>query len=308
MAAIQVNHLSKSYGSFQAVDDISFEVEAGTVFALLGRNGAGKTTTMELLTGFQRPDAGSVRVLGLDPLRDRAQVRGNVGIMLQEAGFFPDLTAGQTVEIWRDFTPAARPASEALELAGLTAKAKTKVRQLSGGEKRRLDLALALLGRPDVLFLDEPTTGMDPEARRDVWEVVRDLAARGTTVLLTTHYLEEAQQLATNLAIMDRGRIVVGGDMAETLAARVGRVSFELPSVVQPGELPLLATVRGKVAVVQAADPDLAAQTLLGWASARGLRLRGLEVRTASLEDLFLELAHNGETAQNSTTTRDGRA
>ncbi|GAA4214258.1 ABC transporter ATP-binding protein [Microbispora amethystogenes] len=308
MAAIQVNHLSKSYGSFQAVDDISFEVEAGAVFALLGRNGAGKTTTIELLTGFRRPDAGTVRVLGLDPIRDRAQVRGNVGIMLQEAGFFPDLTAGQTVEIWRDFTPAARPASEALELAGLTAKAKTKVRQLSGGEKRRLDLALALLGRPDVLFLDEPTTGMDPEARRDVWEVVRDLAARGTTVLLTTHYLEEAQQLATNLAIMDRGEIVVGGDMAETLAARVGRVSFELPSVVQPGELPLPATVRGKVAVVQAADPDLAAQTLLSWASERGLRLRGLEVRTASLEDLFLELAHNGETAQNSTTTRDARA
>ncbi|WP_327048072.1 ABC transporter ATP-binding protein [Microbispora sp. NBC_01189] len=304
MAAIQVNHLSKSYGGFQAVDNISFEVEAGAVFALLGRNGAGKTTTIELLTGFQKPDAGSVRVLGLDPIRDRAQVRGNVGIMLQEAGFFPDLTAGQTVEIWRDFTPAARPASEALELAGLTAKAKTKVRQLSGGEKRRLDLALALLGRPDVLFLDEPTTGMDPEARRNIWEVVRDLAARGTTVLLTTHYLEEAQQLATTLAIMDRGAIVVGGDMAETLAARVGRVSFELPSVVQPGELPLPATVRGKVAVIQAADPDLAAQTLLGWASERGLRLRGLEVRTASLEDLFLELAQDSEVAQNGTTDR----
>ncbi|WP_432866922.1 ABC transporter ATP-binding protein [Microbispora rosea] len=160
-----MNHLSKSYGGFQAVNDISFEVEAGTVFALLGRNGAGKTTTMELLTGFQKPDAGSVRVLGLDPFKDRARVRGNVGIMVQEAGFFPDLTAGQTVGIWRDFTPAARPASEALELAGLTAKAKTKVRQLSGGEKRRLDLALALLGEPDVLFLDELTTGMDPEAQ-----------------------------------------------------------------------------------------------------------------------------------------------
>ncbi|MBB2747885.1 UNVERIFIED_ORG: ABC-2 type transport system ATP-binding protein [Microbispora rosea subsp. rosea] len=307
MTAIQVNHVSKSYGRFQAVDDISFEVEAGTVFALLGRNGAGKTTTFELLTGFQKPDTGSVRVLGLDPIRDRVQVRGNVGIMLQEAGFFPDLTAGQTVEIWRDFTPAARPASEALELAGLTAKAKTKVRQLSGGEKRRLDLALALLGRPDVLFLDEPTTGMDPEARRNTWEVVRDLAARGTTVLLTTHYLEEAQQLATNLAIMDRGEIAVGGDMAETLAARVGRVSFELPSVIHPGELPLPATVRGRLAMVQAADPDLAAQTLLGWASERGLRLRGLEVRTASLEDLFLELAQNAEIPRNDAPARSDR-
>ncbi|MEU8278114.1 ABC transporter ATP-binding protein [Microbispora bryophytorum] len=307
MAAIQVNHLSKSYSGFQAVNNISFEVEAGTVFALLGRNGAGKTTTIELLTGFQKPDTGSVRVLGLDPVKDRAEVRGNVGIMVQEAGFFPDLTAGQTVEIWRDFTPAARPAGEALELAGLTAKAKTKVRQLSGGEKRRLDLALALLGRPDVLFLDEPTTGMDPEARRNIWEVVRDLAARGTTVLLTTHYLEEAQQLATNLAIMDRGEILVEGGMAETLAARVGRVSFELPSMIHPGELPFPATVRGRLAIVQAADPDLAAQTLLGWASERGLRLRGLEVRTASLEDLFLELARNDQMSQNNASARSDR-
>ncbi len=305
--AIQVNHLGKSYGRFQAVNDISFEVEAGTVFALLGRNGAGKTTTIELLTGFQKPDTGTVRVLRLDPIRDRAQVRGNVGIMLQEAGFFPELTAGHTVEIWRDFTPAARPASEALELAGLTAKEKTKVRQLSGGEKRRLDLALALLGRPDGLFLDEPTTGMDPEARRNIWQVVRDLAARGTTVLLTTHYLEEAQQLATKLAIMDRGEIVIGGDMAETLAARVGRVSFELPSVIRPGELPLPATVRGSLAVVQAADPDLAAQTLLSWASERGLRLRRLEARTASLEDLFLELAQSYEIPQNDVSAGSDR-
>ncbi|MFD1935454.1 ABC transporter ATP-binding protein [Nonomuraea mangrovi] len=307
MPAIQVNHLGKSYGRFQAVNDISFEVEAGTVFALLGRNGAGKTTTIELLTGFQKPDTGTVRVLRLDPIRDRAQVRGNVGIMLQEAGFFPELTAGHTVEIWRDFTPAARPASEALELAGLTAKEKTKVRQLSGGEKRRLDLALALLGRPDGLFLDEPTTGMDPEARRNIWQVVRDLAARGTTVLLTTHYLEEAQQLATKLAIMDRGEIVIGGDMAETLAARVGRVSFELPSVIRPGELPLPATVRGSLAVVQAADPDLAAQTLLSWASERGLRLRRLEARTASLEDLFLELAQSYEIPQNDVSAGSDR-
>ncbi|WP_431902407.1 AAA family ATPase [Nonomuraea sp. bgisy101] len=203
--------------------------------------------------------------------------------------------------------PAARPASEALELAGLTAKEKTKVRQLSGGEKRRLDLALALLGRPDVLFLDEPTTGMDPEARRNIWQVVRDLAARGTTVLLTTHYLEEAQQLATKLAIMDRGEIVIGGDMAETLAARVGRVSFELPSVIRPGELPLPATVRGSLAVVQAADPDLAAQTLLSWASERGLRLRRLEARTASLEDLFLELAQSYEIPQNDVSAGSDR-
>ncbi|MEU4543276.1 ABC transporter ATP-binding protein [Nonomuraea dietziae] len=286
---IQVNGLTKSYGDFQAVKGISFEALPGEVFALLGRNGAGKTTTIEVLAGFQRADAGQTRVLGLDPMKDRRQVRRRTGIMLQEAGFFPDLTVTRTVESWRAFTPAARPAHEALELAGLLDRAATKVRQLSGGEKRRLDLALALLGRPDVLFLDEPTTGMDPEARRNTWEVVRGLAAEGTTILLTTHYLDEAQRLATRMAIMDRGEIVASGGMAETLAAQAGRVSFELPEGISPQELPLPVTMAGAVATCRAEDPDLAAQRLLSWAAEKGLRLRGLEVRTASLEDLFLE-------------------
>ncbi|MFE3448194.1 ABC transporter ATP-binding protein [Nonomuraea sp. NPDC059194] len=286
---IQVNGLTKSYGDFQAVKGISFEAAPGEIFALLGRNGAGKTTTIEVLAGFQRADAGEVRVLGLDPGKDRRAVRRRTGIMLQEAGFFPDLTVAQTVDSWRDFTASARPTGEALELAGLLDRAGTKVRQLSGGEKRRLDLALALLGRPDVLFLDEPTTGMDPEARRNTWDVVRDVAASGTTILLTTHYLDEAQHLASRMAIMDRGEIVAGGGMAETLAAQAGRVSFELPSGISPEDLPLPATMAGRVATCRAEDPDLAAQTLLSWAAEKGLRLRGLEVRTASLEDLFLE-------------------
>ncbi|GAA3146217.1 ABC transporter ATP-binding protein [Planomonospora alba] len=292
MAAIEVDGLVKSHKGFEAVGGVSFTVGEGEVFALLGRNGAGKTTTVEVLAGFQRADAGTVRVLGLDPVKDRAQVRGRTGIMLQEAGFFPDLTVAQTVDAWRDFVSAPRPRGEALELAGLTAKAGTKVRQLSGGEKRRLDLALAVLNRPDVLFLDEPTTGMDPEARQRTWEVVRDLARRGTTVLLTTHYLEEAQRLASDMAVMDSGRIVASGGMAETLAARAGRVAFELPDGVSPGGLPVpVASVEGRTAVCRVADPDLAAQALLGWAGERGLRLRGLEVRTATLEDLFLDLA-----------------
>ncbi|MFI6326420.1 ABC transporter ATP-binding protein [Nonomuraea sp. NPDC050556] len=292
MNAIEVNGLRKSFGSFEAVKGITFEAKSGEVFALLGRNGAGKTTTIEVLAGFQRPDAGEVRVLGLDPVKDRRRVRRSTGIMLQEAGFFPDLTVTQTVESWRTFSAAPRPAGEALELAGLNAKAGTKVRQLSGGEKRRLDLALAVLNRPDVLFLDEPTTGMDPEARRNTWEVVRGLAAEGTAILLTTHYLEEAQRLATRMAIMDDGMIVASGGMAETLAAQSGRVSFELPEGMNPADLPLPVTVSGGVAVCRAEDPDLAAQTLLSWAGERGVRLRGLEVRTASLEDLFLELSH----------------
>ncbi|WP_431909799.1 ABC transporter ATP-binding protein [Nonomuraea jabiensis] len=291
MTAIEVTGLRKSHQKFEAVKGISFEVPQGQIFALLGRNGAGKTTTIEVLAGFQRADAGTVRVLGLDPYADRAAVRQRTGIMLQEAGFFPDLTVAQTVDTWRDFTAAPRPRDEALELAGLADRRDTKVRQLSGGEKRRLDLALALLGRPDVLFLDEPTTGMDPEARGNTWTVVRDLARQGTTILLTTHYLEEAQRLASAMAILDAGEIVAAGDMAETLAARSGRVAFRLPANVDPAELPLPVTVEGETAVCRADDPDLAAQTLLTWAAGRGLRLAGLEVRTATLEDLFLESA-----------------
>ncbi|MEU0570090.1 ABC transporter ATP-binding protein [Nonomuraea sp. NPDC005983] len=289
MTAIQVNGLRKSYGGFEAVKGISFEVPAGHIFALLGRNGAGKTTTIEMLAGFQRPDSGDVRVLGLDPVTQRAAVRRRTGVMLQEAGFFPDLTVAQTVDTWRDFTATPRPRDEALELAGLEAKAGTKVRQLSGGEKRRLDLALALLGRPDLLFLDEPTTGMDPEARRNTWDVVRDLARQGTTVLLTTHYLEEAQRLATSMALMDAGEIVASGGMAETLSTQRGRVAFRLPAHVNPDDLPLPVTLEGETAICRADDPDLAAQTLLSWAAERGLRLAGLEVRAATLEDLFLD-------------------
>ncbi|MFD1547782.1 ABC transporter ATP-binding protein [Nonomuraea guangzhouensis] len=291
MTAIRVEGLRKSYGDFAAVKGISFEVADGEIFALLGRNGAGKTTTIELLAGFQQPDGGSCQVLGLDPARDRAAVRRRTGIMLQEAGFFQDLTVARTVDTWCDFTAAPRPRDEALELAGLLPKAGTRVRQLSGGEKRRLDLALALLGRPDVLFLDEPTTGMDPEARRNTWDVVRELAGQGTTILLTTHYLEEAQRLAGSMAIMDAGEIVASGGMAETLAARSGRVAFRLPPGTSPADLPLPVTLEGETAVCRAADPDLAAQTLLSWAAERGLRLAGLEVRTATLEDLFLDLS-----------------
>ncbi len=291
MTAIQVDGLRKSYADFEAVKGISFEVAEGEIFALLGRNGAGKTTTIEVLSGFQKPDAGTVRVLGLDPVKDRNELRRNTGVMLQEAGFFPDLTVAQTVDAWRDFTAAARPRDEAIELTGLTAKAATRVRQLSGGEKRRLDLALALLGRPDLLFLDEPTTGMDPEARMSTWEVVRGLAAQGTTILLTTHYLEEAQRLADTMAIMDAGVIVAAGSMAEALSGQAGRITFELPDGITPEELPIPASAtEGRTVICRVPEPDVAAQRLLGWAGERGLRVRGLDVHAATLEDLFLGL------------------
>jgi ABC-2 type transport system ATP-binding protein len=294
MTAIQIDEVKKRYGDFEAVKGASFEVAQGEIFALLGRNGAGKTTTMEMLGGFLRPDSGTVRVLGLDPAVEQAETRRRTGVMLQEAGFFPDLTVARTVSAWRDFTAAPRPLAEALALSGLTAKADTKVRQLSGGEKRRLDLALATLGRPDVLFLDEPTTGMDPEGRSSTWDLVRDLAADGTTVLLTTHYLEEAQRLATRMAIMDAGEVVAYGDIAETLAGRSGRVAFKLPAGVDPATLPVpLSSLEGETVVCRVDDPDLAAQRLLSWASERGLRLAGLEVRTATLEDLFLDMARS---------------
>ncbi|MEW9548899.1 ATP-binding cassette domain-containing protein [Nonomuraea sp. NPDC050783] len=289
-AAIRVSGLRKSHQGFEAVRGISFEVAEGEVFALLGRNGAGKTTTVEVLAGFQRADGGEVRVLGLDPHADRGALRRRSGIMVQEAGFFPDLTVAATVDTWRGFSTAPRPRAEVLELAGLGARAGVRVRQLSGGEKRRLDLALALLGRPEVLFLDEPTAGMDPEARAATWDVVRGLAGEGTTVLLTTHYLEEAQRLAGGVAILDEGRLVASGGMAETLAGRAGRVAFLMPAGVGPGELPLPVAVEDGRAVCRADDPDLAAQTLLTWAAGRGLRLAGLEVRPPTLEDLFLDL------------------
>ncbi|GAA0945846.1 ABC transporter ATP-binding protein [Nonomuraea longicatena] len=289
MTAIRVSGLVSRYGGFTAVDGVSFEAARGEVFALLGRNGAGKSTTVEVLAGFRRPDEGTVRVLGLDPAGERAEVRRRTGVMAQEAGFFPDLTVARTIDTWRDFTAAPRPRAEALELAGLTAKAGTRVRQLSGGEKRRLDLALATLGRPEVLFLDEPTTGMDPQARRATWELVRELARAGAAILLTTHYLEEAQRLADTMAIMDAGRIVTAGGITQTLAGLRGRVAFRLPAGVDPAELPLPVALDGDTAVCAADDPDLAAQRLLGWAAERGLRLTGLEVRTATLEDLFLD-------------------
>ncbi|WP_026405804.1 ABC transporter ATP-binding protein [Actinomadura rifamycini] len=298
---IHVDGLRQRYGDHEAVSGVSFEVGEGELFALLGTNGAGKTTTMETLEGFRPAHAGTVRVLGRDPHRERRAVRPQIGIMLQEGGFFNDLTVAETTAHWRGFTPRARPAAEVLALVGLQDRAGVKVRQLSGGQKRRLDLALALLARPRVLFLDEPTTGMDPEARHATWRTVRDLVRDGTTVLLTTHYLEEAEQLADRLAIMHRGAIEQTGTVAEVVAGHGDRISFQVPERLRVRELPLLGGAAADIAVdggratatytVRGDGMQAGLYELLRWADAGGIALDGLQARSASLEDVFLRTA-----------------
>ncbi|MER5648832.1 ABC transporter ATP-binding protein [Streptosporangium sp. NPDC002524] len=327
---IEVGGLRQAYGDFEAVRGVSFTVPRGELFALLGTNGAGKTTTVEVLEGFRAPTGGSVRVLGLDPVGQRRKLRPRVGIMLQEGGFLGDLTVAETVGLWeglsRDAGRAEAPAglpvkssggrrggtdsrtTDALEAAGLGRKARTRVRQLSGGQRRRLDLALAVISRPEVLFLDEPTTGMDPEARRATWKVIEDLRAGGTTVLLTTHYLEEAERLASRLAIMHEGRIHLQGTVEEVVAGSGDRISFRLPGISWAfGDLPSLDgvapvltyggdsgatevayTLTGSQAGTRA---HAAVRQLLAWADARDETLERLAVRRGTLEDAFMRVA-----------------
>ncbi|AVV41834.1 ABC transporter ATP-binding protein [Streptomyces sp. ID05-04B] len=296
---IEVTGLRRVYGGeFQAVRGISFHVRRGEVFALLGTNGAGKTSTVELLEGLARPDGGRIRVLGHDPYTERTAVRPRTGVMLQEGGFPSELTVAETARMWAGCVSGARPAGEALALVGLAERADVRVKQLSGGERRRLDLALAVLGDPEVLFLDEPTTGLDAEGRRDTWDLVRALRDAGTTVLLTTHYLEEAENLADRLAILHRGRIAASGTPAEVTGAQPSRIAFELPEGYFVGDLPPLGElgvcgheVDGRVVRLRTRELQRTATGLLVWADRAGVRLRRLDVRSASLEEAFLGIA-----------------
>ncbi|MFJ3519587.1 ABC transporter ATP-binding protein [Streptomyces sp. NPDC090131] len=297
---IEAEGLRRGYaGGFEAVRGVSFSVARGEIFALLGTNGAGKTSTVELLEGLAAPSGGRVRVFGLDPYTRRAEVRPRTGVMLQEGGFPSDLSVTETVRMWGGVTTGARPAAEVLELVGLAARSSVRVKQLSGGERRRLDLALALLGRPEVLFLDEPTTGMDPEGRRDTWALVRDLRAQGTTVLLTTHYLEEAEELADRLAILHEGELVLSGSPAEVTATRPARIRFTLPAEVPAARLPLAlrAAAYGQSVEVRTGQLQDDLTELLGWAREQGVELIGLDARSASLEEAFLEIAENRRSA-----------
>ena len=284
---IAVNGLRCRYGGFEAVRGIDFEVGRGELFALLGTNGAGKTTTMETVEGHRAATAGTVRVFGRDPRQDRAEVRPRVGIMLQHSGFAGDLTVGETVGLWRSMVRDPAPVDQSLELLGLAQRRDIAVKQLSGGEKRRLDLVLAVLGRPELLFLDEPTTGLDPESRRATWEVVRGLLAEGTSVLLTTHYLEEAERLAHRLAIMHEGRIAVSGALVDVLAGQQARIEFGLD---RPAPLPpLTGSAGGSDGLVRVRTRELQRDlhVLLDWARDNDLRLSGLQARHASLDDIF---------------------
>lgn len=300
---IDVTDLRRVYGGgFEAVRGVSFSVGQGELFALLGTNGAGKTSTVELLEGLAAPAGGRVRVLGHDPYTERAAVRPRIGVMLQEGGFPAELTVAETVRMWAGCTSGARPAAEALDTVGMGKRAGVRVKQLSGGEKRRLDLALALIGRPEVLFLDEPTTGLDAEGRRETWELVRELRAGGTTVLLTTHYLEEAEALADRLAILHEGRIAAEGSVADVVAAQPSHVSFDLPEGYLPGDLPPLAAlgvsgheVTGRRIRMRTDALQRTATELLLWARDAHVELAGLDIRAASLEEAFLRIARDAE-------------
>jgi ABC-2 type transport system ATP-binding protein len=273
--AIEVTGLSKAYGSQQALRGIDFTVARGEVFGLLGPNGAGKTTTVEVLEGYRARDSGSVSVLGHDPGRRSADLRARVGIVLQSCGTYPHLTVAETVEHWASLYPAPRRVDEVLALAGLDDCAGRRARTLSGGQARRLDFALALVGDPELIFLDEPTTGFDPGARRAAWDVIRALRDLGKTVVLTTHYLDEAQTLADRVAILQGGLILAEGPPDSLGAARY-RVAWR--------------GIDGTMAERFTDDPTALLNALTADALARGDRLEELSVTRPSLEDVYLEL------------------
>jgi len=291
--AIEVSDLRRSYGDFEAVRGISFEVRRGEVLALLGVNGAGKTSALEVLEGLAPPGGGTVRVLGMDPVRDRTRVRRELGVLLQTSGLPGDLTVAETLRAWAGTLTDPRPVEEALAQVSLTGRADVRVRALSGGERRRLDLAMALLGRPGVVVLDEPTTGLDPESRRQVWQLVQGLVADGAAVLLTTHHLEEAEELADRVAVMRAGQVVLAGTQAEIAETQPATVRFALddgdPRPPVPADVQVVEDGRRVEWRTRALQPVLA--QLLAWAAEHGVVLRTLAARAGSLEQAFLAVA-----------------
>jgi ABC-2 type transport system ATP-binding protein len=305
--AITVEGLAKSYGSVPALRGITFTVGAGEIFALLGPNGAGKTTTLEILEGFRKRDAGRAEVLGLDP-GDRAtgrELRERIGLVLQDIAVEPYLTVRETIARNAGYYPAPRNVDEVIALVGLDGQERTKVRNLSGGRKRRLDLGLGLIGHPELLFLDEPTTGFDPAARRDAWQLVRSLRDSGTTILLTTHYMEEAQALADRVAVLTGGQVVAQGTLAD-LGGRASvqtQIRFVLPDRCLAADLPAWARPpvglaaepeSGGLVTVAVSEPTRALHELTSWALGRGLVLDQLTVEPPTLEDVYLKLTEPG--------------
>jgi ABC-2 type transport system ATP-binding protein len=282
MPAVEVSGLRKSYGGQEAVRGITFAIDEGEVFCLLGPNGAGKTTTVEVLEGYRPRDAGEVHVLGFDPQRRDRAFRERIGVVLQHSDSWPNVTVAETLRIYAGYYRHPRDVPEVIELVGLDAKRDARVKTLSGGQKRRLDLGLALVGDPDLVFLDEPTTGFDPQARRNAWEMVRGLRALGKTILLTTHYLDEAQQLADRVAVLRDGVIVKEGSPAELVAASQTEIRYR---------------ENGEVKVVATEQPTRVLHELTSRAVSEGRELDELEVRRGTLEDVYLDLLREEEHA-----------
>jgi ABC-2 type transport system ATP-binding protein len=300
-SVISVRGLTKRYGAVDAVAGIDLEIARGEIFAFLGPNGAGKTTTVEILEGFRRRTGGEVRVLGVDPARAGGAWRDRVGVVLQESQPEPGLTVRECLELFAGYYARPRDIDETIALVGLDGKGETLGPHLSGGQRRRLDVALALVGDPELIFLDEPTTGFDPSARRAAWDVIAGLRALGKTVFLTTHYMDEAEHLADRIAVIAGGRIVAEGT-PQTLGGRdrmAAEIRFSLPAGATVADLPpqlaSAATARGDAVVVRSEAPLLQVRDLADWALARGADLPDLDVRRPTLEDVYLDLTGGGD-------------
>jgi len=280
-SAIVVHDLRKSYGAVEALRGIDFEVARGEVFGLLGPNGAGKTTTVEILEGYRRRDGGLAEVLGFDPATGGRAYREQIGVVLQQTELVPVLTVHETHELFAGYYERPRDVDEVIELVGLTEKRNARVKTLSGGQKRRLDLGIALVGDPELVFLDEPTTGFDPAARRSAWETVRSLRSLGKTILLTTHYLDEAQQLADRVAVLRAGEIVRIGAPADLIGAAAA--------------VEIRYRDNGRNVVLETDEPTRVLHELTAAALAGGRELDGLEVRRPTLEDVYLDLVGEEE-------------
>src|SRR5712691_13313773 len=281
MVAVSVTDLHKSYGPHEALRGIDFEIETGEVFGLLGPNGAGKTTTVEILEGYRRPDGGAVSVLGEDPQRAGLDWRERIGVVLQSSAMYQNLTVTESLALFAGYYERPLDVDQVIEVVGLDEKRAARVRTLSGGQQRRLDLGLGLIGDPEILFLDEPTTGFDPAARRAAWEVIRSLRSLGKTILLTTHYLDEAEQLSDRVAVLREGKIVALGRPSELTGAKVAtEIRYRR---------------HGREVVIETDDPTRVLHDLTAQALAEGAELEGLEVRRPTLEEIYLSLTGGEE-------------